>query len=125
MIDDTMAGWVIACASGRTLIGRLIPAAKLNGQPIERQKLSPVYDLTSVVTPGEDGSPFLMRFAAPVFGIGSLDSIEIPAGSLIVDVGELDASSRRSFARVVRSAEQLAGILRAKESGLVVAGGAR
>lgn len=106
-----MSGLYILITNGRTFVGRGIGDGP-------DSVLSPVYDLG--MGQGPDGQ--LVHVAAPVLGLPSLESIPVPEGSILIAVTDLSREDQTSVARAFEMGEKMRAAIRAKQSGILVAG---
>lgn len=116
MVD--LKGWVIAIASGTTLIGQPV---KGDVRYVGREVLSPVYELKCSLVQGREGTG-IVHAAFPVCLLGSVRAVDVPAGAIVIPVDELSKTERRSLAAGVQNAEGMVAAMRAAESGVVLAG---
>ena len=104
-----LAGWAIVQTNGLTLIGRLVGGTLL----------SPVYELKPQMAATQQGIQ-IGHLAVPVWLLGLRD-VALPSGCLVERLEEFSPRIRRSLAQSVQAAEDMANMLRAEETGIVIA----
>lgn len=118
-----LAGWIVAISNGKTLVGRLQESTTLgalDGSPGLQSnsfELSPVYSLDAGFS--REGR---VCIALPLLGFGSISSIHVPRGSIVIRVDSLSRDERRALQSAVEQAEGIRSKIRAEESGIAIVG---
>ena len=106
MNDESLplAGWAIVQAHGLTLIGKL-----------QGESLSPVYELKPQM--GQQGVGHLV---VPVWLLGIREAA-LPVGCLVERCENFSPMLRRHLNKAVEEAERMVELMRAHDSGIVIA----
>ena len=105
--------WSIVMAAGKSFVGHL------TGNGV----LRPAYELQAGIVPAPNGQIARMLMAAPVLGFASMDQLTLPSqGCVVHPVSALSREEAKDLAGAVSQAENIVQAMRAKSSGLVIAG---
>jgi len=113
--EGPLAGWVIACVHGQTMLGLSHPGY-----------IEPAYGLVclmQMVQPDPRQPPQLMtmRNVTPLLTYPHLRRADLPEDALVFKCELLSKQERKDLARSVEACEQLIGAMRAQESGITLA----
>lgn len=108
-----ISDWSIIMAAGKSFVGHL------TGNGV----LRPAYELQAGIVPAPNGQIARVLMAAPVLGFASLSQLALPSqGCITHAVSSLSPEEAKDLAGAVSQAEQIVQAMRAKSSGLVIAG---
>lgn len=122
--ESDIAGWVLLFDGAVTWIGKAIDAraATAHTAPV---RLSPVYELqvSCQAVRGPNGQPGINRnFAViPPRFLSSLRSLDFPGDAVTVKLSTLSGPERRRIVQGVAQCEEMLGIIRAADAGVVLA----
>jgi hypothetical protein len=111
---NKLDGWVLAWVGNMILIGAKDGMLGVAG------RLRPVYEIKPVMRQTRQDAAIL-HAVFPIALLSSLDSIDLPANCLVVQVDSLSHTERRSLAAGVEHAEAMVREMRAAEAGVILA----